>query len=89
MLDASVNYFIIVEFLCWREQSKLCLKYDVIHHGDRSRCHWLHYVDQFFFQFSLQNIDTGCTTAVLYTLPGSYDKTKRCNKKVMLNILSV
>ena len=32
---------------------------------------------------------TGCTTAVLYTLPGSYDKTMRCTKKIMLNIFSV
>ena len=27
---------------------------------------------------------TGCTTAVLYTLPGSYDKTMGCMKEIML-----
>ena len=27
---------------------------------------------------------TGCTMAVLYTLPGSYDKTMRCMKEIML-----
>ena len=39
--------------------------------------------------FVIKNSNTGCTTAVLYTLPASYDKTKRCTKKVMLNIFSV
>ena len=37
----------------------------------------------------LVQVRTGWAMAVLDTLPGSYDKTKRCMKKVRVEIFSV